>query len=90
MIATTLHSLLNIRLSPYNPITYNESSIIIFSDPEDNYSSSKISKTLATFANMPEIHVQYTLFAPSHPPPPAPLPPTKFGMSAVFSFSKDN
>lgn len=89
MIATTLHSLLNIRLSPYNPITYNESSIIIFSDPEDNYSSSKISKTLATFANMPEIHVQYTLFAPS-PPPPAPLPPTKFGMSAVFSFSKDN
>lgn len=80
MIATTLHSLLNIPLSPYNPIIYNESSIIIFSDPED-IAPPKLVRHL-------QICLKYMYSTPYLPHPP--LPPTKFGMSAVFSFSKDN
>ena len=89
MIATTLHSLLNIQLSPYNPIIYNESSIIIFSDPED-IAPPKLVRHLPLL----QICLKYMYSTPClphpTPPPPAPLPPTKFGMSAVFSFSKDN
>ena len=69
MIATTLNSLLNIQLSPYNPIIYNESSIIIFSDPED-IAPPKLVRHLPLL----QICLKYMYSTPYLPHPPLPPP----------------